>query len=330
MALFNLIYAWRVKKNLIGKTNVKALVPSLTFVGSINALIMNNIEPIFCDVDDTLTIDVSKLKKLHKDIKFLLGVSVYGNLPDVNILKKFARKNNLIFINDSAPSFGAKFKNKILNQHNVDEIYSFHATKIFNSMEGGCVLTNNKTIHNYLARLRDFGQINKSNGETDLPGLNSKMQEISAIVGRLNLRDFKSQLNKRKKIIKNYQNFFKYFEKKNFLKTMRVKMGVDCVYSYFPLILNTNISKFIEFMEKKKINIRRYYTATHDLKIVKNNHKCYMYGSCNCKKKCLNSSNLKVTNIIKNNVVALPIFSEMKMSEQKYLFNAINLFFSKL
>ena len=184
MALYTLIQAWKFYRKL---KKCKALVPSFTFSGTVNALVQNNIEPVFCDVDESLTLDLKKVK-LSKDIKFIIAASVYGNIPDIIKIKKFAKKNNLIFILDNAPGFFSKIHNKHPINFGVEEIYSFHATKIFNSIEGGCAITNNKKIHELMSAARNFGQFKKGDNNVILPGLNSKMNELSAIVGLENLK----------------------------------------------------------------------------------------------------------------------------------------------
>ena len=189
MAFFSLIQAWKFKLKIKDNERVYALVPSFTWSGTVNSLILNNITPIFCDVNDTFLLDlkkvenkIHKLKEIRKKIKFIIPVSNYGNILNLNQLKKFCKKNKLIALMDSAPAFGSKFKNKYPNNYGFDEMYSFHATKIMTSMEGGCVVSNDLQITNYCKYIRDFGQYEKNIGNIKLPGLNSKMQEISAIV----------------------------------------------------------------------------------------------------------------------------------------------------
>ena len=91
-------------------------------------------------------------------------------------------KNKLIFILDNAPGICSKIKDKYPINHGVDEIYSFHATKIFNSIEGGCALTNNNSVRKIMTGSK-FWTIKKGDNNVIIPGLNSKMNELSAIVG---------------------------------------------------------------------------------------------------------------------------------------------------
>jgi dTDP-4-amino-4,6-dideoxygalactose transaminase len=324
MALFHLIQAWKIKLKIKENEKVFAIVPSFTFSGTVNALVLNNIEPIFCDIDDTLTVNFAQIKKINNNIKFFIGVSVYGNIPDIkNILKL---KSKLVCILDSAPAFGSTYKNKYANEYGIEEIYSFHATKVFTTMEGGCAVSNDKKIQAYLSRLRDFGQIEKKIGNVDLPGLNSKMQEISAIVGNYNLNDFKKKINRRKVIIEKYKKFFLELENRNLLNNMKIKNNYFCIYTYFPIILKNNALQFQKYLKKNKIESRRYYTAVHKLKFYKKKFKCINIDKCQCKIYCREKGLVK-TNIISKKIISLPIYSSMSDKEINHLFNVIKKFF---
>ncbi len=325
MALYHLIQAWRYKLKIEDKNNITALVPSFTFSGTINALILNNIKPIFCDIDETLTMDLSKITHVDENTRFIIPVSVYGNIPDIKKLKKLG--NNIVRIIDSAPAFGSTYKKKYPHEFGLEEIYSFHATKIMTSMEGGCAITNDATINQYLRRLRDFGQFEKKIGNVDIPGLNSKMQEISAIVGNHNLKKFPKILNKRKKIINKYKKFFNNLEELKFIKNMKINNNNFCSYLYFPIIVLKDLEKFQNFLLKNNITTRRYYTAVHDLKYYKNKFKCLEFSNCKCKKYCEKKLGLKMTEYIKNKILALPLHSSMKKNETNYIFKTINKFF---
>ncbi len=325
MAFFSLIQAWKFKLKIKDNERVYALVPSFTWSGTVNSLILNNITPIFCDVNDTFLLDlkkvenkIHKLKEIRKKIKFIIPVSNYGNILNLNQLKKFCKKNKLIALMDSAPAFGSKFKNKYPNNYGFDEMYSFHATKIMTSMEGGCVVSNDLQITNYCKYIRDFGQYEKNIGNIKLPGLNSKMQEISAIVGNLNLKNFNKILKKRMKIIKTYENFFKNFERKKIFSLMKIDPNVNCTYLYFPILVNQKIIKFKEHLKKSNISFRKYYSAVHHLDFYKKEKKTSL------------KLNLEYTNKIKDKVIALPVFSDMTTKEVKYIFEKINQFYKDL
>ena len=194
-------------------------------------------------------------------------------------------------------------------------------------MEGGCAISSCPIINEYLKRLRDFGQFEKTIGNIDIPGLNSKMQEISAIVGRYNLKKFNNNLKKRKILIKKFRKFFLKLEEKKYIKNMKVNKNVFCTYLYYPIIiLNKTVNEFQLFMKQKGIATRKYYTAVHSLKYYKNKFKCNFFNKCGCKKIC-KEKGLTNTLFVSSKVVALPIYNSMTKVEMNYLFSNINNFF---
>jgi dTDP-4-amino-4,6-dideoxygalactose transaminase len=313
IALYNLIQAWKIKMGYGPHESFEVLVPSFTFSGTINAIVSNNLKPVFCDVDETLMLDIKKLE-VTPDVKMIVAVGAYGNLANLEELGKFADDHKLVLILDNAPAFGSKFKSKFPNAYGYSEMISFHATKIFNSMEGGANIVNDQEIQDYLVRLRDFGQYEKTRGDVDVPGLNSKMQEISAIVGLKNLEKIDFILTSRYKNVARYRTFFEDLEQNGLLKTMMVSEDVECPYLYFPIILNEEATKYVEFMQANNIAVRRYYTATHDLKFYKNKYRQH---------------DLSFTNAIKDNIVSLPLHTIMTEEEFDHLFTTNKAYFNR-
>jgi dTDP-4-amino-4,6-dideoxygalactose transaminase len=327
MALFHLIQAWKIKLGYDIYDSFDVLVPSFTFSGTVNAIVMNNLKPVFCDVDDTLTLDINKIDKIDKNIKMVVAVSVYGNLPDIDTIVQFADANKLALIFDNAPGFGSTYKEKYPNYYGYSEIYSFHATKIISSMEGGAAVVNDHEISSILKKLRDFGQYEKERGDIDTPGLNSKMQEISAIVGIKNLEKIDYIITEKKKNIRRYEDFFQNLEKEGNLKNMRVRNDVFCTYLYYPIILNEDATDFVTYLNQEDIACRRYYTAVHSLKLYRNKFMCDKRSTCSCSGYCQEEEGLKYTNSIKDRIVSLPIHTEMKKEEIEYLFNTCKKYF---
>lgn len=314
MGLFHLIQAWKIKMGYSADETFEVLVPSFTFSGTINALVANNLKPVFCDVDETLTLAVNKLKVDSNDIRMVLAVGAYGNLTDLDLLGRFADGNKLVLLLDNAPAFGSKFKDKFPNHYGYSEMISFHATKIFNSMEGGANIVNDEQIQDYLIRLRDFGQYEKTRGDVDVPGLNSKMQEISALIGLKNLEKVEMILSSRFSNVARYREFFGTLERQGFLKTMHVQQEVLCPYLYFPIILNEEATRFVQYMQEHQIAVRRYYTATHDLKFYRDKYRRH---------------DLSFTEAIKDNIVSLPLHTIMTEEEFEHLFTTIKSYFIK-
>lgn len=312
MSLYHLIQAWKAKLGFGPHDSFEVLVPSFTFSGTINAIVTNNLRPVFCDVDAGLVLDVAKAVADSPDIRMIMPVGAYGNLVDLEALGVLARKHDLAVLLDNAPAFGSKFKGKWSWQYGFSEMISFHATKVFNSMEGGANIVNDPAIAEYLLRLRDFGQYEKARGDVDIPGLNSKMLEVSALVGLRNLEKVDHILGSRAKNASRYREFFRGLESEGFLRTMRVSEHVECPYLYFPIILEEEASNFVRYMQSRDIGVRRYYTATHALNFYRGRYR---------------EQDLSFTEAIKDNIVALPLHTIMSDEEIEYLFDSVASYF---
>jgi dTDP-4-amino-4,6-dideoxygalactose transaminase len=185
---------------------------------------------------------------------------------------------------------------------------------VFNSMEGGANIVNDPEIADYLLRLRDFGQYEKTRGDVDIPGLNSKMLEVSALVGLRNLTKVDFILKSRARNAERYRELFGQLEAEGMLRTMEVHEDVHCPYLYFPVILHEEATNFVRHMQGKEIAVRRYYTATHDLKFYRGRYR---------------EQDLSYTNAIKDNIVSLPLHTVMGDDEIEYLFDSVRSYFSK-
>ena len=312
MGLYHLLQAWKHKLGYGPHETFEVLVPSFTFSGTVNAIVTNNLRPVFCDVDETFTLAVQKLKVDSPDIKMIVAVGAYGNLPDLEALGRFADENKLVLIMDNAPAFGSKFRGRFPCTYGYSEMISLHATKIFTSMEGGVDIVNDPEIQDYLTRLRDYGQFEKVRGNVDLPGLNSKMQEISALVGLKNLEKVDFILGSRLANVRRYRAHFDEMEGKGLLKTMRVKEDVLCTYLYFPILLPHEATSFVEHMQRNGVAVRRYYTACHTLDFYRGRYRQH---------------DLTVTDQIRDNIVSLPLHTVMSDAELDHLFGAVDQYF---
>ena len=314
MSLYHLVQAWKEKLGIGPHESFKVLVPSFTFSGTINALVTNNLRPVFCDVDAGLVLDVEKAVVDSPNIKMIMAVGAYGNLADLEALGALAKSHDLAVILDNAPAFGSRLKGKWSWEYGFSEMISFHATKVFSSMEGGANIVSDPEIAEYLLRLRDFGQYEKTRGDVDMPGLNSKMTEVCALVGLRNLEKVDYILATRAKNAARYEEFFGAMEDQGLLRTMQVGEHVECPYLYFPIILHEEASAFVRYMQSKEIGVRRYYTATHDLKFYRGRYR---------------QQDLSFTNAIKDNLVALPLHTVMSDDEMDYLFATVSAYFSR-
>lgn len=314
MALYHLIQAWKHKLGFGPHDSFEVVVPSFTFSGTIHALVTNNLKPVFCDVDDTLVLDLNKVDIDSSEIKMIVPVGAYGNLIDLEHLQRFSATHKLAVILDNAPAFGSKFKGRHSWEFGFSEMISFHATKIFSSMEGGANIVNDPEIDALLRRLRDFGQFEKVRGDVDVAGLNSKMTEVCALVGIRNLSKVEQILSLRRANATRYNQFFHELQNRGWLKVMRVAGEVECPYLYYPVILNEEATQFVDYMQKNGIAVRRYYTANHSLTFYKDKYR---------------QQDLSFTNEIKDRIVSLPLHTVMAEDEIDYLCETVKAYFSR-
>ena len=312
MALFHLLQAWKERLGAGPHDSFEVLLPSFTFAGTVNAVVANNLKPVFCDVDDTLVLDLRKVEVDSPDVRMILPVGAYGNLCDLDSLGQLAQRHQLAVVLDNAPAFGSRFKGRHPHAWGFTEILSFHATKVFSSMEGGATIVHDEALDAALRRLKDFGQFEKARGDVDVPGLNSKMTEVCALVGLRNLARAGEMLALRGRVIARYREFFGGLEARGRLRQMRVAPEVGCTYLYFPVVLGEEATAFADHMQSRGIGVRRYYTATHRLKFYEGRYR---------------RQDLSHTEAIRDRVVSLPLHTTMTDAEMEYLFATVESYF---
>lgn len=285
-------------------------VPSYTFSGTVHALMWNNLEPVFIDIDpETLTIDCSDLvNKIRPDTSAILAVPIYGNPCNNEELKKISDKHGLKLLYDSAPAFGAQYNGTKLGSFGIAEIFSFHATKVFSTMEGGAVFTNNEELHRKICELRNFGQFAES--DCNDFGLNGKMTEICALIGLKNLPYLDNWVKRRNELV-NY--FGEQIKDVPGIKLQKVQE--KAVSNHLYLYISVDKDKFgmsrdgltAEF-EKNGITARRFFcNPVHKMK-------CYEKYS---------DTGLPNTDYASANGLSLPLYSDMKNAEMDRIIEVI-------
>lgn len=180
-----------------------------TFISTTHAIIRNGLKPVFCDVKpNDGTIDETKIEKLISNRTVaILPVHVYGNICDVEEIQRIAEKYNLKVIYDAAHAFGEKYKNKGIGNYGDASVFSFHATKVFNTIEGGAVSFTDKELYEKLYNLKNFG----IRGEETVVeiGANAKMNEFAAIMGLCNLKHIDDVIRERRLRAKKYREILK-------------------------------------------------------------------------------------------------------------------------
>ena len=166
----------------------EVITTPFTFASTTHAIVRSGLVPVFCDVkEEDYTMDPSKIESLINDKTVAIcPVHVYGNLCDVEAIERIAKKHNLKVVYDAAHAFGVKYKG--ISSANFGDIsmFSFHATKVFNTIEGGCLCFNDDKLVDILNDLKNFGI--HSPESTVYIGGNAKMNEFQAAMGLCNLK----------------------------------------------------------------------------------------------------------------------------------------------
>ena len=289
------------------KITGEVITTPYSFVASTHALWWNGIKPVFADIEpEYCTIDPERIEAaITAKTTAIVPVHVYGNPCNVEQIQKIADTYGLKVIYDAAPAFGVeKNGNSILN-HGDLSILSFHATKTFNTIEGGAIISHNEKTKKRIDFLKNFGFADEST--VVAPGINAKMNELQAAYGVLQLKTFNEQIARRKIVDDTYRESLKDVEGIRFLQiNARVKHN----YSYFPILVDQDKygkSRDDLYQELKNNNIfgRRYYYP------LISNFSAY---------KGLDSAkpdNLPIANRISDQVICLPIYPDIEK-------NAIN------
>ena len=229
-----------------------------TFASTANAIVQAGCMPVFCDVKADYTIDEKKIEALitEKTVA-ILGVHVYGNVCAVNEIERIADRHGLKVIYDAAHAFGVEYNGSGIGAYGDASMFSFHATKVFHTIEGGCLTFKDKGLEAAIAKQRNFG----ISGETlDCFGTNAKMNEFQAAMGLCNLRHIDEQLALRKKAFTHYLSRLSSVKG---ITTLGEQKGLLRNYSYFPILIEKEFPKsrdeVVEALSKRNILARKYF-----------------------------------------------------------------------
>jgi len=165
----------------------EVIVPSFTFIATAHALQWQGLKPVFCDIDpETYNIDPEAIEALITPAtRAILGVHLYGRACEIGRLQQIADRHGLALLFDAAHAFGCRHEGKAIGSNGLCEVFSFHATKVFNTFEGGAVATNDGALAEKVRLLQNFGF--QAEDHVIALGINGKMPEINAAMGLVNL-----------------------------------------------------------------------------------------------------------------------------------------------
>lgn len=255
--------------------DAEVITTPFTFISTTHAIVRNHLKPVFCDVKPSDgTIDEEKIEDLITEHTVaIIPVHVYGNVCNMERIQEIADKYNLKVIYDAAHAFGVKYKGKGIGNFGDVSAFSFHATKVFNTIEGGAVAFSDHKIYEKLYNLKNFG-IRGEELVTEV-GANAKMNEFSAIMGLCNLKHLEGALEERKK------RYELYMEKIEAIEGIRLFDNISNAtknYAYFPILIEDGYpmerDALYDCLKDSGIYTRKYfYPLTSDEVCFKNKYK---------------------------------------------------------
>ena len=217
----------------------EVITTPFTFASTTQAIIENNLKPVYADVDEEYyNINPGNIESLiTEDTCAIMPVHVFGNPCEVEKIERIAKKHDLKVIYDAAHAFGVKIENKPIVKYGDMSMLSFHATKVFNTIEGGALIFDNDELSYKLKALKNFG-ITPDKEEVRFLGKNGKMNEFEAAMGLCNLNNLDNVIHERSLIYNHYLECLEDLEDAGELKVIRPKANVDYNYAYFTIKLN--------------------------------------------------------------------------------------------
>lgn len=277
----------------------EVITTPFTFASTTHAIVRNGLKPVFCDINsEDFTIDVSKIESLITEKTCaIIPVHVYGNLCNIEEIEKIAKKYNLKVIYDAAHTFGVEKNGIGVSNFGDASMFSFHATKVFNTIEGGAVTYHNSTIKKILNDLKNFGITGPE--LVEYIGGNAKMNEFQAAMGICNLRHVDGEILKRKVVVERYRARLENIEG---IKLSVVQEGVKSNYVYFPVVFDNYKYTRDEIFEKlgeSNIIARKYfYPLINDFECYRNKY---------------SSNETPVAKHIADRVLCLPLYADLEL-----------------
>ncbi len=276
----------------------EVITTPFTFISTTHAIVRCGLTPVFCDVKSTDgTIDETRIEDLITDRTVaIMPVHVYGNVCAVEEIQCLADKYKLKVIYDAAHAFGVQYKGKGIGRYGDASVFSFHATKVYHTIEGGGVAFSNPELYDKLYNLKNFGIQNEE--LVVEVGANAKMNELCAIMGLCNLRHVDAVLQKRKEIDEIYCKRLgrikgiRFFDRCN---------NSSRNYAYFPILVEKDFcverNQLYDILKKHDVYPRKYfYPLTSDQACFKNKYK---------------NADLAIARQLAGQVLALPIYESL-------------------
>ena len=289
----------------------EVITTPFTFASTTHAIVRNGLKPVFCDIDpETFVMDADKIESLITDQTCaILPVHVYGNICDVDKINKIAEKYNLKVLYDAAHAVGERYNNVCVGNYGDASCFSFHATKVFNSIEGGAVVFKDPALGNRIYELKNFG-IHGPESVTAV-GANAKMNEFCAAMGICNLRHVEENIRKRQRIVERYNSNLCAVDG---IQLNKWQENVKYNYAYYPVVFHEDRfgedrDTVFERLKRNHIFARKYfYPLISDFD-------CYIND--------YSSETTPIASSVSSRVLTLPLYPELELEEVDQICNVI-------
>ncbi|MDH6260850.1 DegT/DnrJ/EryC1/StrS family aminotransferase [Bradyrhizobium sp. BR13661] len=294
-----------------GITGGEVIVPSFTFSATPHAIKWVGAEPVFADIldDQTMRLDPDDVERRITDRTVaILAVDAYGIASDYAALAHVARRHQLRLLVDSAPSFGTRVGGKLVGGCADAQMFSFHATKAFATMEGGCVCSHDPELLARVKAMRNFGQVDGA--DCHEAGLNGKMLEISALIGLEQLKTFEQAVATRRRAVARMRIGLSRIPG---LRVGQEPADVEANWLYLPVVVEAaefglDREALASALEQHNVFVRKYYSPP-----------CHHMTAYSTQREV----KLEVTERIAYSVIALPVYNDMTNEECDLIVAAI-------
>ena len=287
-----------------------------TFISTTHAIVRNNLKPVFCDIKlEDGTMDESKIESLitEKTVA-ILPVHVYGHVCNVEKIQEVADKYNLKVIYDAAHAFGIEYKGNGIGTYGDASIFSFHATKVFNTIEGGAITFSDSKLYDKLYNLKNFG-IRGEELVTDI-GANAKMNEFCALMGLCNMNHIDEAIENRRRCCEYYKQ-----ELQNVygIEVFNFNNANVLNYSYFPIRVESrgdaNRDELYNMLKENNIYARKYfYPVTSDQACFKNKYR---------------DVDIRNARMLAKEILVLPLYDDLREEAQNRIIKVVKEFSNK-
>ena len=291
----------------------EVITTPFSFVATTHSLWWNGIKPVFVDIEpETFNLDPSKIEAaITPRTTAIMPVHVYGKPCKTKEIQEIANKYGLKVIYDAAHAFGVEINGESILNFGDMATLSFHATKVYNTLEGGALVVHDEQTKKRIDYLKNFGFASET--EVVAPGINSKVDEVRAAYGLLNLKQVDHAINSRRKVAIRYRDELQGVKGITFFNDIP---GVRHNYSYFPIFINAEeygMTRDELYFKMKEYNVfgRRYF---------------YPLISTFSTYRGLDSANpdnLPVATQMSNNVICLPMHHALSENEVEYILQII-------